>query len=54
MNILMTHLIQLDMLESNQSRDLSPVHTLNPIQCQETETDTTPQDQSDEHNHENI
>ena len=53
-------LIQLDMLESNQNRDLSPVHTLNPSQGQETATDTTPQDQIDvtasvsEPNHENI
>jgi hypothetical protein len=40
-------LIQLDMLESNQNRDLPPVHTLNPSQGQETATDTTPQDQID-------
>ena len=58
-------LIQLDtcMLESNQNRDLPPVHTLNPSQGQETATDTrvtTPQDEIDviasvsEPNHENI
>jgi hypothetical protein len=59
MKILVT-LIQLDMLESNQDRDLPPVHTLHPSQGQETATDTTPQDQIDvtasvsEPNHENI
>ena len=58
-------LIQLDtcMLESNQNRDLSPVHTLNPNQGQQRATDTrvtTPQDEIDviasvsEPNHENI
>ena len=53
-------LIQLDMLESNQNRDLPPVHTLNQNQGQEKATDTTPQDQIDvtasvsEPNHENI
>jgi hypothetical protein len=53
-------LIQLDMLESNQDRDLPPVHTLHPSQGQETATDTTPQDQIDvtasvsEPNHEKI
>jgi hypothetical protein len=58
-------LIQLDtcMLESNQNRDLPPVHTLNPSRGQETATDTrvtTPQDEIDviasvsEPNHENI
>ena len=53
-------LIPLDMLESNQNRDLPPIHTLNPSQGQETATDITPQDQIDvtasvsEPNHENI